>query len=57
MKLADPTLLRSQCYVNGQWLNQTTECTISNGFVGFQSEGGDMEIRRVTLVPLAGAAK
>ena len=44
-------------YVNGQWLNQTTECTISNGFVGFQSEGGDMEIRRVTLVPLAGAAK
>ena len=41
-------------YINGKWMNQTTGCTITNGAVGFQSEGGDLEIRRVTLVPLGG---
>lgn len=41
-------------YVNGQRLNETTGCTVTNGFIGIQSEGGDMEIRSITLVPLGG---
>ena len=44
-------------YINGKLLNQTTECTVTNGAVGFQSEGADMEIKSVTLVPLGGAGK
>jgi hypothetical protein len=38
--------------INGKLLNEITECTISNGFVGIQSEGGDIEIRRMNLEPL-----
>jgi len=42
-------------YINGKWMNQTTGCTLTSGAIGFQSEGGDMEIRTVTLLPLPGA--
>jgi len=38
--------------INGKFMNETTECTISSGFVGIQSEGGDIEIRKVFLEPL-----
>jgi hypothetical protein len=38
--------------VNGKLLNEITECTISSGFIGIQSEGGDIEIRKITLEPL-----
>ena len=38
--------------INGKVMNQITECTVSNGFVGIQSEGADFEIRRMALVPL-----
>jgi hypothetical protein len=38
--------------INGKWLNEITECTISSGFIGIQSEGGDIEIRRIDLEPL-----
>jgi hypothetical protein len=44
-------------YVNGKWMNQTTECTLSSGFIGIQSEGGDIEIRKMTLEPLPGPVK
>ena len=35
--------------INGKLLNEITECTISSGFIGIQSEGGDIEIRRMFL--------
>ena len=41
-----------EAYVNGRFMNRITECTISSGFVGFQSEGGEIEIRKVLLAPL-----
>jgi hypothetical protein len=44
-------------YVNGKLMNQTTECTISSGSIGIQSEGGDIEIRKMTLEPLPGPVK
>ena len=44
-------------YINGKLLNQTTECTVTNGAVGFQSEGADMEIKQVTMVPLPKSQK
>jgi hypothetical protein len=41
-----------QAFINGKFMNETTQCTISSGFVGIQSEGGDIEIRRISLDPL-----
>jgi len=38
--------------INGKLLNEITECTVSSGFVGIQSEGGDIEIRKIYLEPL-----
>jgi hypothetical protein len=38
--------------VNGKWMNEITECTIFSGFIGVQSEGGEIEIRKITLDPL-----
>lgn len=39
-------------YINGRLMNEITECTISSGYIGIQSEGGDIEIRKMTLDPL-----
>ena len=38
--------------INGKRLNEISECTISSGFIGIQSEGGDIEIRKLTIEPL-----
>jgi hypothetical protein len=38
--------------VNGRKLNQITGCNISSGFIGIQSEGGEIEIRKMFLEPL-----
>jgi len=38
--------------INGKLLNEITECTVSSGFVGIQSEGADFEIRKMYLEPL-----
>jgi len=38
--------------INGKFENEITECTISSGFVGIQSEGAEIEIRRIFLEPL-----
>jgi len=38
--------------INGKLLNEITECTVTNGFVGIQSEGADFEIRKMSLDPL-----
>jgi hypothetical protein len=37
--------------INGKLLNEITECTVTAGFVGIQSEGADFEIRRMYLEP------
>jgi hypothetical protein len=38
--------------INGKLLNEITECTVSFGFVGIQSEGADFEIRKMFVEPL-----
>ena len=38
--------------INGKSLNKITECTVTNGFIGIQSEGADFEIRKIYLEPL-----
>jgi Domain of Unknown Function (DUF1080) len=38
--------------INGKLLNEITECTVSSGFVGIQSEGADFEIRSIDCCPL-----
>ena len=40
-----------QATINGKLLNEITECTISYGFVGIQSEGADFEIRKMYVEP------
>jgi len=39
-------------FVNGRLMNETTECTISSGKIGFQSEGAPFEVRKVFIEPL-----
>ena len=39
-------------WVNNKLMNQAAGCTVTNGFIGFQSEGGEFEIRKVFLEPL-----
>jgi hypothetical protein len=39
-------------YVNGRLMNETTECTISSGKIGFQSESAPFEVRKVYIEPL-----
>ena len=41
-----------KAYVNGKFMNEATECTVTAGTIGFQSEGGEFEIRKVFLEPL-----
>jgi hypothetical protein len=36
-------------FVNGRMMNQITGCNLSSGFVGIQAEGGDIEVRRLSL--------
>jgi hypothetical protein len=42
-----------QAIINGKRLNEISGCTIASGFIGIQSEGGDIEIRKLTVEPLA----
>lgn len=39
-------------FVNGKVMNQITGCTHSSGYIGIQSEGGDIEVRKLTLNPI-----
>jgi hypothetical protein len=41
-----------ESFINGRLMNETTGCTIRSGYVGIQSEGGDIEIRSIVLQPL-----
>jgi hypothetical protein len=36
-------------YVNGKKMNSITGCNINSGYVGIQSEGGEIEVKRLTL--------
>jgi len=38
--------------INGKLMNEITQCTVTSGFIGIQSEGGEIEIRKVFLEPL-----
>ncbi len=38
-----------ESFINGHFMNEITECTIDSGFIGIQSEGGDIEIRAITF--------
>lgn len=39
-------------YINGKFMNEATECSVSAGTLGIQSEGAEFEIRKVYLEPL-----
>ena len=40
-------------FINGKFMNKITGCTVSSGFIGIQSEGGDIEIRSLSLDSLS----
>jgi Domain of Unknown Function (DUF1080) len=39
-------------FVNGKTMNMITDCTLTSGFIGIQSEGGDIEVRKLSLQPV-----
>jgi len=39
-------------FINGTFVNEITECTLNGGYIGFQSEGAEIEIRSVYFTPL-----
>jgi hypothetical protein len=41
-----------QLFVNGVLQNIATECTLTEGYIGWQAEGTPLELRNMTLVPL-----
>jgi hypothetical protein len=40
-------------FVNGRLMNEATECNLRSGAIAIQSEGGEWEVRKVTIEPLA----
>lgn len=40
-------------FVNDKLLNEATDCSVSSGAIGIQSEGGEYEVRKVLLEPLS----
>ncbi|HEY3763408.1 MAG TPA: DUF1080 domain-containing protein [Verrucomicrobiae bacterium] len=41
-----------EAIINGKSLNKISGCTVTNGFIGIQSEGADFEIREIRINPL-----
>ena len=41
-----------ESFINSKFVNEITECTINAGYIGIQSEGGDIEIRSIDYAPL-----
>jgi hypothetical protein len=39
-------------FINGQFMNETTACSVNSGCIGIQSEGGEIEIQSLTYSPL-----
>jgi hypothetical protein len=40
-------------WTNGKLMNQVTGCSASSGAIGIQSEGGEIEVRKMFLEPLS----
>ena len=51
---AETICIRNQVesFINGKFVNEISECTVTSGFIGIQSEGGDIEIRSIYFSPL-----
>jgi len=41
-----------EAIINGKPLNKISECTISSGYIGIQSEGAEIEIRQILVEPV-----
>jgi hypothetical protein len=41
-----------ESFINGYFVNEISDCTLNDGFIGIQSEGGDIEIRTISFSPL-----
>jgi hypothetical protein len=41
-----------ESFMNSKFVNEITECTVNSGFIGIQSEGGEIEIRSIDYCPL-----
>ena len=41
-----------RAYINSRFMDEVTRCNISTGTIGIQSEGGEIEIRKMYLQPL-----
>jgi len=41
-----------ESFINSKFVNEITGCTINSGYIGIQSEGGDIEIRSIDYAPL-----
>lgn len=41
-----------ELFVNGKKMNEITDCNLTSGYIGIQSEGGEIEVRKVLLKPL-----
>ncbi len=39
-------------FMNSKFVNEVTECTVNSGYIGIQSEGGEIEIRSIAYTPL-----
>ena len=39
-------------FMNSKFVNEVTECTVNSGYIGIQSEGGEIEIRAIDYAPL-----
>ena len=40
-------------FVNGRLMNEAAECSLQSGAIAIQSEGGEWELRKATIEPLA----
>lgn len=40
-------------WTNGKLMNQITGCSVASGSVGIQSEGGEIEVRKIYLEPIS----
>ena len=41
-----------ESFINEKFVNEVTECTLNAGYIGIQSEGGEIEIRSIYFSPL-----
>jgi len=39
-------------FVNGKLVNEGTECNLSSGMIGIQSEGAEIEVRKIFVEPV-----